>query len=222
MQNVVVSVDLGQSNDFSAISIIERDNLKYLIRYLERFPIGTDYNDQVERISMVLTSTRNREIKPLFVVDRTGVGRAVTDMMRARKENPIMITITGGDTIRRNGNEWNVPKRELIAPLILAFQNKEIKIPGSLSESGPLTKELLNFKLKVTATGMDTYEAEKAGMHDDLVLSVAMGVFVLLRSGKAEAGVVRRQALPSKYSGSGDINEDRRRKYSNGVRFRVG
>jgi hypothetical protein len=221
MQNVVVSVDLGQSNDFSAISIIERENPKYLIRHLERFPIGTDYNDQVERISSVLTNIRNRGIQPLFVVDRTGVGRAVTDMLRARKETPIMITITGGDQIKRNGKEWNVPKRELIAPLILAYQNTEIKVPSSLPESGPLTKELLNFKLKVTATGMDTYEAEKAGMHDDLVLSVAMGVFVLLRSGKAEPGVIKRQEWPSKYTGSGDINEIRRQRYSNGVRYPV-
>lgn len=222
MKNVAVSVDLGQSNDFSAITITELEPPTFQVRYLERFPIGTDYNVQVERIITVLGNVRDKGINPFFAIDRTGVGRAVTDMLVARGERPVMITITGGDKINRKGNEWNIPKRELIAPLIIAFQNKNIKISNTLPESGPLTKELLNFKLKVTSTGMDTYEAEKAGMHDDLVLSLAMGTFVLTKSGKAEPGVVKRQRMNSKYT-TGDINEERRRRFGEGTtRYRLG
>jgi hypothetical protein len=221
-QNVSISVDLGQSNDFSAISIVELNGITFLVRYLERFPIGTDYTNQVERIAHVLENIRGKGLNPLFVVDRTGVGRAVTDMLVARKEKPIMITITGGNVIKRIGQEWNVPKRELISPLILAFQNKNIRIPQSLPDAGPLTKELLNFKLKVTKTGMDTYEAEKAGMHDDLVLSLAMATFVLNKYAHAESCVMMGSKVPSKYTGSGDIHAERRRRFGGGERYQIG
>ena len=193
----------------------------FIVRYLERLPLGTDYDTQVNKIISLVKKARDNGTKPRLVIDRTGVGRAVSDLIMKRKENPIMVTITGGDRINRSGNEWSVPKRELIAPLILAFQNGKIQIVPALRDAATLTKELLNFKLKVTASGMDTYEAEKAGMHDDLVLSVAMAIFILTKLGAQEHGVVKRQVWPSKYSGSGDINEDRRRKYSNGIRFQL-
>ena len=170
---MILSVDLGQANDYTAISVIKQEREILQVIHLERFPLGMSYPLQAERISQLF----HKLTSPLLVIDRTGVGRAVTDLLNAL--NPVAISITGGNDATYDGLNWNVPKRDLIHNLVVLFQGGKIKIARSLPPSDTLIKELLNFKLKVNiATGHDSYEALREGIHDDLVLSVAMGVYV--------------------------------------------
>lgn len=181
----ILSVDLGQSVDYTAISIVEQirpqsgehRDAAYLLRYLHRPPLGTTYPVIVQQVlSLLDRAPLNRSDTPL-VVDKTGVGAAVTDLFAAQGVQPRAITIHAGDSVT-DTDRWNmrVPKRDLASTLVALFQTGRLKIAAGMELAPVLATELLNFKVKVNvASGHDTYEAWREGVHDDLVLSVAMG-----------------------------------------------
>jgi hypothetical protein len=168
---------LGQQNDFTAVSVIkpiviEGQNQYHLV-HLERFQLHTPYPMQVLRVKEIL----HRIDSPTLIIDRTGVGIAVFDMFRATGLNPIGISIHGGDHVTREDCVFRVPKRDLVGSLTVAFQKKELRIPRTLPEADTLVRELSNFRIKVSVSGHDSYEAWREDIHDDLVLSVAMAVW---------------------------------------------
>lgn len=186
----IMSVDLGQATDFTAISILERKDVMvnkpkphtehtYDLRYLERPPLGTKYTAIVAQVIALLDrAPLDRRTTPL-VVDRTGVGRAVVDQFTAAGLRPHAITITGGDAVNKEDIfDIRVPKRELASTLVTVYQTQRLKTAAGLALAPILTNELLGFKVKINlATGNDSYEAWRESIHDDLVLSVAMGVW---------------------------------------------
>jgi len=84
------------------------------------------------------------------------------------------VTITAGSAVSREANRFGVPKRDLVSATAILLQEKQLRIAASLAFAETLQKELLNFRLKHTAAGNDTYEAWREGDHDDLVLAVAL------------------------------------------------
>jgi hypothetical protein len=110
----------------------------------------------------------------ILLLDNTGVGVAVSDLFRQAKLNFCPITITGGDKVTRDGRSIRVPKRDLVSTLQVLFQTKRLKIAGDLNESQTLMEELLNFQVKISLTGHDSYGAWRERTHDDLVLAVAL------------------------------------------------
>lgn len=174
-----LGVDLGQAADYTAISVIERvNNNRVHIRHLERLPLGTPYPDQVQKVKRIFERVNTGGDRAKVIVDYTGVGRAVVDLIKNEGMKPVALTITAGNAPTKDGMNWHIPKRDLISSLIVAFQTGNVKIAKSLPEAETLTRELMNFKLKVNLqTGHDSYEAWREGIHDDLVLSVAMAVY---------------------------------------------
>ena len=105
----LVGVDLGQQQDYTALTVIERHYVpvgephdgtrwdqdqgrtvpearqpvavEYRCRHLERPPLGTPYTEVVERVIEV---TRAVGGEPLLAVDQTGVGRPVTELLYRR------------------------------------------------------------------------------------------------------------------------------------------
>ena len=132
----------------------------------------------VSRVKTLIATPPLTKDTPL-VIDRTGVGRPVTDMFEAEGIKPYSITITGGDEVIKDGPyHTKVPKRDLISTLIAVFQTGRLKIAAGLAEGETLANELVNFRVKVNiATGHDTYQSYREGVHDDLVLAVAMAVW---------------------------------------------
>jgi hypothetical protein len=184
MDNFVMGVDLGQSVDYTAISIIEClneganvDQMQYHLRYLERPPLGTLYPQIVARVKGLL-ATPPLSAQTTLVVDQTGVGRAVVDMFRAAGLKPHAITIHGGDTITYDAAVARVPKRELVGRLVALFQSGQFRMAASLPLAPVIKDELLNFKMKINiATGADTFESWREKDHDDCVLSVALAAW---------------------------------------------
>ena len=175
-----IGLDLGQAQDYTALAVVEKIVKKdtkdpnYHVRALERFALGTPYPVQVSRINEVMTHLPGS----ILVIDQTGVGRAVFDMFRTSGVHPVGITITGGDRATSDASGWKVPKRDLVGALTIAFQTEALKIAGSLPEAGTLIAELQNFRVKINLkTAHDSYEAWREGIHDDLVLSLAMAVW---------------------------------------------
>jgi hypothetical protein len=200
----LASLDLGQSGDYTALAILKRylvlsgDGLpvrnhkeqttyKYAIVALERYPFGTSYPTVVAHVSAFL---RRPELQPAprLVIDATGVGRAVVDMflddIRGSFEvHPL--TITAGDTVRRDAwfpGVWGywVPKNELVSSVQAGLGTCRLKVAPGLKEAETLKRELLDFKVKVTASANEKFNA-RDGAHDDLVLAVAMAVWLAER-----------------------------------------
>jgi len=55
------------------------------------------------------------------------------------------------------------------------FQAGRLKVAAELPAARLLVEELLNFRVKINVkTAHDSYEAWREGVHDDLVLAVAL------------------------------------------------
>jgi phage FluMu gp28-like protein len=173
----VVGVDLAQTSDFTAITVLEEKGRGcYQVRFLERLR-NTPYPVIVRRLDELV---RRLPEKPSMAVDATGVGRPVIDMIRdadlAATVYPI--TLTGGDEVTRNGLERRVPKRDIASTIAVLLQTGRLRIARGLRESATLLRELLNFRVKISLSGHDTYEAWREQEHDDLVLAVGLAAWL--------------------------------------------
>lgn len=195
ISNFYMGEDLGQAQDYTAICIMEHiwarrevvnniegihrlpeSEMKFNIIHLERIPLGTSYPSIV-----TLSGERWHAIpKPdtdsnkVYLVDGTGVGRAVVDMLRAADLPIVPIVITGGNEASEGSWGRHVPKRDLVSALQVLMQSGRLKVANGLAEGPTLVKELQNFKYKVTSSANATYGAWREGTHDDLVLAVAL------------------------------------------------
>jgi hypothetical protein len=183
----VVGVDLGQSQDFTALAIVEEVRTATMdegtrlqveralhLRYLERVPLGTRYPDVIAHVLGLLDRPPLSREMPL-VVDRTGVGSAVVDMFTAAGVRPYAVTITGGDAVVSEAYHVKLPKRELVGQLVALYHGGRLKVAESLPLVPTLVEELLNFRVKVNLkTAHDSYEAWRESVHDDLILAVAL------------------------------------------------
>jgi len=166
--------------DFAVALPVERDERRqwaFEVRHLERLLRGTSYPDQVKRIAE-LVGLLEAQGSTTLVVDQTGVGRPVVDMLRDARLSPIAVTITGGDTLSQEGREYRVPKRDLVSAVQVALQAEQLKIAASLPLAKTLADELLAFKVSISLSGHDAYGNDvgqwREAPHDDLVLAVAL------------------------------------------------
>lgn len=180
MSRLVCGLDIGQARDPTAFSVLEAsDDYRHIdIRHLEQFPLDLPYPEYVRLTAERVRSPQLRGCT--LVIDHTGVGRPVYDMFVAARLFPVGITITGGERASRKGRLYRVPKRDLAAAILMLMQSKRMLIARAIPHAPVLIQELLNFRVKVTPSGQDTYEAWREGDHDDLVLSVACASWYLL------------------------------------------
>lgn len=203
MTRFFFGLDLGQAADYTAIAILERipppvrrqlqgwrvvdsdepepegepERVRYELRHLERVKLGTPYPAIVTYVRSRLTTPPLRDTTAL-VVDYTGGGRPTFDMFTSAGLKPVGITITGGNTVTRDGGVYGVPKRDLVSALLVLFQSDRLKIARGLPAAAALVHELTNFKRSVSlTTGHDSYEAWRESDHDDLVLAAAMAAW---------------------------------------------
>jgi hypothetical protein len=176
-----IGLDLGQTNDYSALAVVsapvagtgEDDVLS--LPHLQRYRLNTPYPDIVAALSRFASAVPLTRA-PL-IVDQTGVGRPIVDLLRrAVGSNRIIpVTITGGQaaTVQPDGSR-HVPKKDLVTCLVGLLEDRRLKVAKSLPESRTLVDELLNFKVSITPAAHETFGAWRHGQHDDLVLAVAL------------------------------------------------
>jgi hypothetical protein len=116
-----VGLDLGQVRDHTAIAVVERTDIcsrerdratweflretRSYLRHLERVALGTSY-PEVVRIVCGLVAAVEESGQCTLVVDATGVGAPVVDLLReAGLRRPVVaVTITGSDGVTRRSN----------------------------------------------------------------------------------------------------------------------
>ena len=131
-----VGLDLGQTRDFTAVAVVTFDDIRkeavglaeefyrlggkrvsedelpeahLEVVHLERMPLGTSYPKVVQRMQALM------DMPPLkgnaeLVVDATGVGAAVVEMLRETGLWFRSVLITSGDKEVREGTTYRVPK----------------------------------------------------------------------------------------------------------------
>lgn len=205
----VLGVDLGQAHDFTALAVTEVDGQPkhHKVRHLERLPLGTPYPAQVARVGEVFKKLTGKT-PPALVVDATGVGRPVVDMLRAAKLPALAVTITGGDAVSRDRRDWRVPKRDFVSALQVLLQSKRLEVASGLAEAQTLVKELLAFKVTISKQGHDSYGNDwRENPHDDMVLAVALAAWWGERFSGSSWDVVGHAA--GSPLGSGDVADKR-------------
>jgi hypothetical protein len=210
----VVGVDLGQSQDPTAIAVLEKiDGVldfrcaehrhcniigppqkpaeEFHVRHLERLPLGLSYPTIVARIGDLMARPPlcgGEGQKPAeLVIDETGVGRPVGDIFVQSGFKPVRVTITAGaEVTHQRANRWNVAKQILISKVDALLNTGELKFAAALAEADAMKEELKDFRRKLSETGKATYAA-RVGRHDDLILAVAIGLWWVTRPPPAVA-----------------------------------
>jgi hypothetical protein len=179
-----VGLDLGQKRDHTAVVVVERVEHRrafmgtsfgqLMVRYAERMPLGMPYPQVVKRVREIVQWDELYG-RCALAVDATGVGAPVIDMLNAaRLPCPVMaVTITGGERAVNGRAGYSVPKRDLMAELLVLLENKKLSI-GKLQEGPRLVRELCDVRIRVQASGRSRLGAEGSGQHDDLAIALAL------------------------------------------------
>ncbi len=207
----VSGLDLGQLADHTAFVTAEQTRIpdpdkpkafawRFDVCHIQRWPLGTPYTRIVDDLRAVY------EQAPLcnstLVVDKTGVGVAVVDMVKAAGLNahvqPYMITagFRPGD--------GTVPKVDLVAAVQALLGTERLRFARGLDFVSLLTAELKGFHMKVTADRNETFAAGRDKEHDDLVLALALLCWYGSRYGSPPNGwkpKVTDPLLPASYGG---------------------
>ena len=197
----VVGVDLGQRQDHSAVAALEvrdvvydeRDAIsmdfarerQYRLRGIERVRLDTPYPDVVRHLRDIVKLPALLEHSTL-VMDATGVGAPVVDLMKAERPGcrivPVMIT--GGDHEASDGSGYRVPKR-----LQAVLEQQRLRIATSSRSARDLVTELSAMRTWVSGFGRERFEPDRARIHDDLVMAVALAWWWVRRQGPGVWGL---------------------------------
>jgi hypothetical protein len=180
----ILGLDLGQAQQFSALAAIRESGQDaqgrsvWAVPVLTRWPLGTPYPQIVSGV----TDLAGRLDRPALVVDGTAVGRGTVDLFRQADlpvDELLAVTVTAGHQARRlNPDSWVTPKKDLVAAVQSVLQGRRLKIARGLREAATLTRELSTFQLKTTASASEALDGWREGAHDDLVLAVALAVWL--------------------------------------------
>ena len=184
-----VGLDPGKKHDYTAVAVLSaiyerrpgspsgRRAKTYTLQQLDRVR-GEGYETVADQVAKLM---RKREMYGAdLLVDETGVGVAFGDMLKARRLSMKRVAVPAGAAVTRHGNDYHVPKRDLVTTIEILLDGRRLIIPSTLDLAETLVAELDNFRIKTTPLGHDTFGAGtewREGAHDDLVLAVALAAW---------------------------------------------
>jgi hypothetical protein len=183
---LAIGVDIGQKRDPTAICVVEcegrlvngRKETHYLVRHLDRLPLGTPYPKVAEEVARITASVRLKSgASPAVYVDATGVGQPVLDLIGAAGVTSRLygVYFTHGDRRTEDGHKVILGKAYLVSRLQTLLQSGRIHLPRT-AEAEVLAEELLNYEIRVDENANDRYGAFRVGTHDDLVTALGLAV----------------------------------------------
>lgn len=199
---VLVGVDIGQKRDPTAVCVAEAQQRKvggrvethFLVRHLERLPLGTPYPAVSDSVTSVADRVRARTgVRPTVFVDATGVGQAVVDLLRGRVRSAEVVPVWFTSGERRTerwdsgGRRVSLGKAYMVSRLQALLGSGRLHLPKTV-EAEALTRELLNYELRVDEDGHERFGAFKTGTHDDLATALGLAVQV---DSPPDAGALR-------------------------------
>jgi hypothetical protein len=187
---VFLGIDIGQKRDPTAICVVEterrqvesRSETHFIVRHLERLPLGTPYPRVAERIAEISGRVRTRaNATPTVYMDATGVGQPIVDVVQERLPGGWVVPVyfTHGDRRSETGAPHEtcitLGKAHMVSRLQALLQNHRLHLPRT-PEAETLTEELQNYEIRVSEDANDRYGAFRVGTHDDLVTALGLAV----------------------------------------------
>lgn len=158
----IIGIDWGKLNDFTVISVYDL-TLNHIV-YLDRFN-QIDYQFQLARVLSAV-----ERFRPLTIyAESNSMGEALIDQLRYTNGLPVV-----------GMKATNATKDAWIQALSIAFEKEEIAIPNDPVAIG----EFQAFEAQRLPSGLMRYSAPD-GMHDDIVMSVAIVNAGARRAGEA-------------------------------------
>lgn len=210
----ICAVDLAKKRDYTSIQIYrDSPDIKRFPAETGRDPLVVNYLDLVFQAKMqaVTYTDQVRKLKDLLgainmlsntqlLVDGTGVGEPVVDIMRESGLMPIPIVFTGGTEVRPvyadfgrvfgSGSsfgqfagatvlkEMHVPKEDLVHAGMIIMQQGRMRMAANLPHLEDFKLQLSRFKGSVNEkTGRKSYNNESDEIHDDLVVTYLMAAW---------------------------------------------
>jgi hypothetical protein len=162
----VIGVDWGKHNDFTVLAVINAANRSLV--HMDRFN-QIDYAIQVNR----LVALHERFNSSAIIAERNSMGDPLIEQLQRRGLPVYPFTTT------------NATKARAIDELGLSFERGDIQIIND----PVLIGELQAYEMERLPSGMMRYNAP-AGMHDDCVMSLAIGWQGMLEMEEPAAGGV--------------------------------
>lgn len=184
-----IGVDIGQKREPTAICVTEIEEPRvgrrrvnhWVVRHLERLPLGTSYPAVAKRLSEVSGGTRQKVTsRPYLYIDATGIGQPIIDLLRNETSRLGSITpvyFTHGDQRSHEDGEIRLGKAYLVSRLQMLLQTANLHLPRT-GASERLVQELLDFEIQVDERANDRYGAYKVGSQDELVTALGIAVQV--------------------------------------------
>lgn len=153
----------------------------FLARSIERLPLGTPYPALVDRVEAIMEKLERRArprlgprlLRVELILDATGVGLAIGDMLRERGLDPRLVLFTVSDRITIQLRAVTmVGKAWLVGRMQVLLQGQRLHLPLTV-KAGTLARELLAYETTVNEHANASFNA-KAGSHDDLVIAVGL------------------------------------------------
>lgn len=178
----IISLDPAQLRDWSALAVVdmryrpEEKRFGYDLVAMARKQ-GLPYDQIVDWVSRIYHKPEfNRQQPPELVVDSTGVGVAVVDMLHTKGLRLKAVTITSGESFSQKGSIFHVGKARLIGTFLGAFDGGKVQVNPNMPIWPQLEKEMLSYRAEISAQGRAKFEAEE-GEHDDMIFALAQAIW---------------------------------------------
>jgi hypothetical protein len=197
-------VDLGKQVASTAIAIVRLERLpieilpgdpnrgldvnlrqklgpkKIFVEHEERLPLKQSFVTQAAYLKALSLREPYRSAGCEWIVDRTGVGGAMVDVMSDTYNlHCIRVAITSG---RNPGSDRDgsltIPKGELMSALMAAFANRELQISPALPDYAEVMKQMKAMQVSFTTHNSMVFNGA-SGVHDDFCTAFALALYRL-------------------------------------------
>jgi len=160
----------------------------YRLRRCDVMPPGTPSPMQFDRVKRtyrkvqdayhLLMPERKHPMKPILVMDRTGVGGPHFENYREAGLDVYGIHFTSeGNKVNRDGRAWTVPSVDMTSALAVLTENSRLHIPAKIEHREKIIHQLANYKWKRRESGVLSAEAFRDKDHDDICDAIQVAVW---------------------------------------------
>lgn len=188
-QRYWLGVDLGQANDFSAVTGILDEQLpivrdgRVVLGQRERTVVYADKFRGVSYVDVVQHLNRLRNAAPFagkteLCIDGTSLGRVVSDMLFEESIPHHAIQMTAGQGWSRKGRYINASKTHMIETTSVLFSAGELDFAHDLTIRKEIEDDLASFSIQTTAAGNQIItQSRSASGHGDLGISLIVAAW---------------------------------------------
>jgi hypothetical protein len=166
----IIQMPLNTAYDHVAQRIAEiYQRLHHPFAHLEKMP-------DTERSIYMKRGDRPSNRVQQVLVDATGVGNPVVELITKKGVPVTPVWFTSGDKVTRVNGELHMAKAAMVSRLQVLLQQRRIHFPDDY-DSRALVEELLNYEIKATDSGNLQTGVFKVGKHDDLATALGLATW---------------------------------------------